>query len=561
MTDRLDGLPETDRRFREYLRDDWAAWLAEYPELATMFGFPGHNDRWTDDSADGIEARRQHLARSAAAIRGFDRDGLGPGERTSFDLYRDLLDTATAGLAYGDDPLPLRLGMPHNLWMPMNQMEGIHGTAADVLAMQPADTAAGLGDVVRRIERLPAAIDQNLRLLRAGLAAGYTPPRIAVRGVPDQIRGLITDDAAASAYLRPFAERPDAVPAGEWSAHAEAAARAYRESVRPALDRLARYFADEYLPACRETIAASALPSGPTAYAWRIRWQTTTAQTAEEIHAIGLREMERIRGEMERIRLETGFAGSLPEFFAFLRQDPRFFFERPDDLLDRYRVIAKTIDPALARLFGTLPRLPYGIQPVPEFRAPSTPTAYYFGGASASGRPGVFYANTYDLKARPRWEMEALTLHEAVPGHHLQIALMEELGSLPDFRRYSGYTAFIEGWGLYAESLGREVGLYKDPYSRMGQLIYDAWRSGRLVVDTGMHALGWSRDRAMQYLRENSGKAELDIANEVDRYIVWPGQALAYKIGQLKFRELRTRAEQALGDRFDVRRFHDMVLA
>ncbi len=547
--------------FREYLASDWRQWLSEYPELGTVFGYPGFNDRWTDDSPDGIARRKHHLSESLKNLKKFQREDLPEADRTNFDLYLDQLTTAESGLEFGDDPLPFHLGMPHNLWMPINQMEGIHSAAADIISMQPASTPSDYDDIVRRLERLPAAIDQNLALLKAGLAAGYSPPRVAIRGVPDQVQGLIADEPGSSALLKPFSEFPDSLPAADRARLEERARVAYANGVAPALHRLHRYLVEEYLPACRESVGASALPSGARGYEFRIRWQTTLDLSAAEIHALGLREVDRLQQEMEAVRLDAGFAGNLIEFFAHLRSDPQFFYSRAEDLLDGYRVITKKVDPGLTHLFGRLPRLPYGVLPVPDFKAPSSPTAYYYGGATASGRPGIFFANTYDLDARPRWEMEALALHEAVPGHHLQLALMEELTDLPDFRRYSGYTAFIEGWGLYAESLGRELGMYRDPYSRMGQLIYDMWRAIRLVVDTGMHAMGWTRDRAIAFFRDHAGKAELDIANEVDRYIVWPGQALAYKIGQLKFRELRTRAEKHLGDRFDVRQFHDLLLA
>jgi len=291
-----------------------------------------------------------------------------------------------------------------------------------------------------------------------------------------------------------------------------------------------------------------------------VRYQTTTPMTPREIHEVGLAEVRRIGAEMKALMKKTGFSGTFPEFLEFLRTDDQFFLPSAEALVDAYRVIAKKTDPGLARVFGCLPRLPYGVLPVPDFRAKSSPAAYYMPGAPATGRAGTFYANTYDLRARPRWEMEALCLHEAVPGHHLQIALAQEVGDLPDFRRFTGPTAFVEGWGLYAESLGEELGHYRDPYSKVGQHTFDMWRSIRLVVDTGMHALGWTREDAIRFFRENTGKSDVDIAVEVDRYIVWPGQALAYKIGQLKIRELRTFAEHALADRFDPRTFHDRVL-
>jgi uncharacterized protein (DUF885 family) len=302
------------------------------------------------------------------------------------------------------------------------------------------------------------------------------------------------------------------------------------------------------------------LPDGEAWYAFSVRQMTTTALGAEEIHRIGLAEVRRIRSEMDAVVARTGFAGPFQEFVDFLRTDDRFFFESADALLVAYRDICKRVDPELTRLFATLPRLPYGVVPVPSYAEKSQTTAYYEPGSPSAGRPGRFFANTYDLRARPKWEMEALALHEAVPGHHLQIALAQELPDMPDFRRHGFYTAYIEGWGLYAESLGSEMGMYADPYAKFGQLTYEMWRAIRLVVDTGMHALGWTRQRAIDFFTDNAGKAEHDIVVEVDRYIVWPAQALAYKIGELKIKELRARAAAALGERFDLRRFHDVVL-
>jgi uncharacterized protein (DUF885 family) len=287
---------------------------------------------------------------------------------------------------------------------------------------------------------------------------------------------------------------------------------------------------------------------------------TTTDLTPKEIHEIGLREVERIRGEMEAVIEESGFEGTFQEFLEFLRTDERFFFDTAEELLTTYRDIAKRVDPKLVEQFGTLPRLPYGVTPVPDYAAESQTTAYYQPGSLEAGRPGYFNANTYDLKSRPSWEMEALTLHEAVPGHHLQISLAQELEDVPEFRKQMGTTAFVEGWALYAESLGEEMGFYQDPYSKFGQLTYEMWRAIRLVVDTGIHSLGWSRERAIEMFERNTGKARHDIEVEVDRYIVWPGQALAYKIGELKIKELRAFAEEELGERFDVRELHDRIL-
>jgi uncharacterized protein (DUF885 family) len=287
---------------------------------------------------------------------------------------------------------------------------------------------------------------------------------------------------------------------------------------------------------------------------------TTTDLTPQQIHDLGLSEVARIRAEMDRVIAGSGFSGDFAAFTEFLRTDPQFYYTKPEDLLAGYRDISKRADPELIKLFGTLPRVPYGVTPVPDFMAPSQTTAYYEPGSLEAGRPGQFFANTYKLDERPKWEMEALTLHEAVPGHHLQISLQQEVEDMPWFRRFGGETAFFEGWGLYAESLGTEMGFYKDPYSKFGQLTYEIWRAIRLVVDTGMHSLGWSRQQAIDYFIANTGKAEHDIVVEVDRYIVWPGQALAYKIGELKIKELRAYAERELGPAFDIRSFHDQLL-
>jgi uncharacterized protein (DUF885 family) len=303
------------------------------------------------------------------------------------------------------------------------------------------------------------------------------------------------------------------------------------------------------------------LPNGKEWYAYNVRRSTTTSLTPEQIHKIGLDEVKRLCGEMEALMAETKFTGTFPEFLNFMRTDPKFFFNNGDELIVGYRDIAKRIDPQLMNQFGKLPRLQYGVEPVPAYSEKSQPTAYYRGGTTEGGRAGVFFANTYNIKTRPKWEMEALTLHEAVPGHHLQIALAQEMQDVPEFRRHGHFTAYVEGWGLYAESLGGDLGMYKDPYSRYGQLTYDMWRSIRLVLDTGIHSMGWTRQQAIDFFKENCSKSEHDIAVEVDRYIVWPGQALAYKVGQLTFKELRDNAKKELGSRFNIRKFHDTALS
>jgi uncharacterized protein (DUF885 family) len=381
-----------------------------------------------------------------------------------------------------------------------------------------------------------------------------------LRDLPKQIADLTPADPLASPLLQPFTEFPPNFPEADRARLTEKAKSIYTASVAPAFRKLHHYVASTYLPACRENIAATALPNGPAAYAFLVRWQTTTNLTPQQIHEIGFAEVKRIRSEMDKVIASTKFQGSFHDFTEFLRNDARFYYDKPEDLVNGYRIIAKRIDPGLAHLFGKLPRLPYGVCPIPDFKAPSQTTAYYQPGSPQAGRPGCYFVNTYNLHARPKYEMEVLSLHEAVPGHHLQISLAQEMENTPEFRKHSGYSAFVEGWALYCESLGEDVGLYSDPYSKFGQLNYEMWRAVRLVVDTGMHSMGWTREQAIQFFKDNTGKTDQDITVEVDRYIVWPGQALAYKLGQLKIRELRAEAERRLATKFNIRAFHDAIL-
>jgi uncharacterized protein (DUF885 family) len=551
---------ETARKLRSYLEADWKRWMEEYPEVATGVGYPGQDNRWRDDSPAGIERRKKHLAESLAALKEISRDALPASEQLNYELYSQLLETSQQGLQHGDDPLPFRFVVPENLWMPLNQMGGIQQGAADTLANTPHHTVAEYEVVLERLKALPAAVEQQIALLQAGLAKGYTPPKITLRDLPKQIADLIPADPMGSALLQPFREFPAGFPEADRARLISQAKTIYASGIAPAFQKLHDYVGATYLPACRENIAAIALPNGAAAYAFHVRWQTTTDLTPKQIHEIGLSEVKRIRTEMDKVIASTAFTGSFHDFTEFLRTDPRFYYDKPDDLVNGYRIIAKKIDPELAHEFGKLPRLPYGVCPIPDFKAPSQTTAYYQPGSPAVGRPGCYFVNTYNLHARPKWEMEALSLHESVPGHHLQISLAQELEDVPEFRKNVGYSAFVEGWALYSESLGEELGRYQDPYSKFGQLSFEMWRAVRLVVDTGMHSMGWTREQAIQFFKDNTGKTDQDITVEVDRYIVWPGQALAYKLGQLKIRGLRTEAEKRLGAKFDVRPFHDAVL-
>jgi uncharacterized protein (DUF885 family) len=526
----------------------WEFTMHASPEFATYVGYPGQNDRWSDQSFEAIEFGRRTTRLMATALESIERAQLTPAEQVYYDLADRRIEQALEGEKFPGE------------YLVISQLEGVHQFIPQMLSVTPARNVEDYEDLIARLRGLPRVVDQTIARLRKGLEEGITPPRVTLRDVPGQVKNLLVDDPLASPMLRAFQKFPSTLAAAEQERLRGAAVQAFAEQVKPAFSKLHDFLANTYVPAARDSIAMSDLPDGRAWYAFTARSYTTTNLTPEQIHQIGLAEVRRIRRQMEELKAAAGFQGSLQEFFTFLRTDPRFFFDRPEDLLAGYRDIAKRIDPELVRLFGRLPRQPYGVTPIPSFMEKSQTTAYYEPGSLAAGRPGNFYANTYDLKSRPKWEMEALTLHEAVPGHHLQISLSQELEGVPQWRKYDHYTAFSEGWGLYAESLGDEIGLYKDPYAKFGQLTYEMWRAVRLVVDTGLHTMGWTRQQAIDYFKDNAGKAEHDIVVEIDRYIVNPGQALAYKIGELKIKELRAHAEKELGARFDVRAFHDRLL-
>jgi uncharacterized protein (DUF885 family) len=546
-------------RLRTQLDDDWKYWMTQYPEVATQFGYPGQNARWTDYSQPAIDARAQYLKESASRLMAIDRASLEANDQLNYDLYRDVLDTAVAGLQFHNDALPIRGVVPHNLLMPVNQLEGVAQDIPRIIALMPAATREDYENLVARLKGVAPLVDQTMALMEQGLAAGLTPPRITMRDVPGQVEADRTDPLT-SPMLEPFTKWPASIAGADRADLTARATAAYREGIAPAFKRLRDFLVTRYIPACRETTAASTLPNGAAMYAYNVKWHVTTNDTPQQIHDIGLAEVKRIRAEMDAVAASTGFKGSPDDFKRYLRTNPKFFFRDAASLLTAYRDITKRAEPELAHLFGRLPQTPYGVVPVPDAVAPSQTTAYYEPGSFAAGRPANMFANTYKLDSRPSWEMMALTLHEAVPGHHIQVALAQELQGLPEFRKNSSYTAFVEGWALYSESLGDEMGLYADPYAKFGQLTYEAWRAVRLVVDTGLHSMGWTREQAIDYFRANTAKTDQDIVVEVDRYIVWPGQALGYKMGQLKIRELRTNAERQLGPRFNVRGFHDVVL-
>lgn len=548
----MQATPADSTRLRGVLDAAWQRLTVEFPEWATTAGAPGRHTGWTDYSPAGFARRRDAWAGILRELRSVRRDRLSDTDRLSLDVALDFFATLESQPAR--DHSTLGYG-----YTPLTQVDGAHLDVPQILAQMPTRTADDYQAIVERIRAVPALVRGLITTLEQDAAAGVTLPRIVLRDVPEQIRAIAVDDST-SPLLEPFRTLPGRVSSPAHERLFVEARRAVRESAAPALRELLEFVERRYLPRARQTIALTALPDGPAWYARQIRKHTTTQLDARAIHDLGLRLVRRLRAEMDSLMRVVGFSGSLEQFAEFLRTDPRFFFTTAGDLVRAYRDIAKRADPELVRLFGRLPRLPYGVEAVPAFFEKSTTTAYYQLGSPNAGRAAVYFVNTYDLKSRPRWEMEALTMHEAVPGHHLQFALAQELENVPELRRQLGYNAFVEGWALYAETLGDEMGFYRDPYARFGQVTYQMWRAVRLVLDTGIHALGWTREQAIAYFKANSTKAEHDIAVEVDRYIAWPAQALGYMLGQLTIEALRDRARAALGERFDIRRFHDEVL-
>jgi uncharacterized protein (DUF885 family) len=526
---------------------DWESTHVESPETATLTGYPGQDDRWTDYSVAALARRRRDLADPVTVLRAIDRRRLDAADRESYDIFARDAREALDGARFPSELLALsQLGGPQYL--------------SNVIARMPTDSAADYERILARLRALPELLRQTRILLDSGAAIGVTPPRVTLRDVPAQLEALVPDDAFRSPLLAPFARVPATVDPADRVHLAAAAERVYSDSVRPAYRRFAAYVRERYVPRARESIAWSALPDGRAWYAYLVRVATTTDRTPAQLHRLGKHEVKRLRAEMERAMRETGYQGDFASFVAMLHADPRFTVRDSASLVRRYREIVARIEPGLPTLFGRLPHLPLVVEAVPSHVAASQPTAYYVSGSPDAHRPGTFYVNTSRLDTRPTWEMEALTAHEAVPGHHLQISLAQELTGLPEFRRYGGYPAFTEGWALYAEGLGYELGLYRDPYSRFGQLSYEMWRAIRLVLDTGIHDEGWSREQAIAYFVANSAKSRPEIESEVDRYLANPAQALSYETGALTIRALRADAERRLGSRFDPRAFHDRLL-
>ncbi|KPZ55350.1 MULTISPECIES: DUF885 family protein [Pseudoalteromonas] len=444
-------------------------------------------------------------------------------------------------------------------YMPLTSEYGFHSSLSYMINSSQYKQPQQLETYLARLEQVPRFFEQNIHWMKKGLETGLTQPQAVLAGYEDSISAYIVDDVTQSDFYSPFKTNTAGLSENDFKALQKKAKRIIKNDVIASYKAYLTFFTTQYKPSARTTIGISQTPNGKAFYKNRAQYYTTTNMSIDEIHQLGLSEVARIRSEMEEIIKEVGFKGTFAEFIHFLRTDPQFYATTPEQLLKEAAYIAKKMDAQLPKLFHTLPRMPYGVAPVPESIAPKYTTGRYVG-SSRSDQAGYYWVNTYALDKRPLYVLEALTLHEAVPGHHLQISLNAELENLPSYRRDAYLSAFGEGWGLYSEYLGIEAGFYQDPYSRFGRLTYEMWRAARLVVDTGMHMYGWSRERAMNFMSENTALSLHNVKTETDRYISWPGQALSYKIGELTIKRLRTEAEQALGARFDIREFHHQVL-
>lgn len=529
------------------IKDHWSWSLAQSPTFATSLGVRAYDDRLDDSSLAAYEAAVEDQKAFLARLVALDAGALPSAERVNYDLLKLDLENDIEAARFGGK------------YLAISNRSGPHTFLTGLPDDLPFFTAADYESYVKRLNAAPAYVEGVIGRLEKGIEAGWVQPCASMAGYEKSIRFHLVADARDSALYSPFDAKPASISAKDWARLKAGAEKAIAEKAVPAIARFAEFYEKAYKPACRAAIGASSLPDGRAWYDHRARVFTTTPRTADEIHAIGLKEVARIRKEMDATIKAAKFEGGFKAFQDFLRTDPQFYAKTPQELMEKNSYVAKKIDGELPKLFGRLPRMPYTLKEIPADIAEGTTTAYYERPAGDGTRAGVYRVNTSKLDTRPLYEVEALTLHEAVPGHHFQIALSQEL-DLPEFRKYGGFTAFIEGWGLYAESLGLDVGFYQDPYANFGRLSYEMWRACRLVVDTGIHAKGWSRDQAIAFMKENTALSEHNITAEVDRYISNPGQALAYKIGELKFKELRARATRALGPKFDIRRFHDAAL-
>ena len=543
-----DDIVEIDEniKFISYLENDWQKNLDENPLFASYVGDKRANDKINPNSISQFNEERQSEIDSLNELYEIDQSKLSEENKLNFKL-KEFGHKSSIGLT--DFPI---------YYLRLNQRGGIQSfyETGNRLVYNTKDDYF---DWLSRLKQFPANIINSLEINKEGLSKGITQPKLITQGVVTQIDAILNSDIENNPYLKVFLEADESIiTVDEKNQLIQEAKDLIINEINPAYEELNLFLKNEYLTKSRDSIGIGDVPGGRKHYEYLAKYFTTTNLTPDEIHQIGLDEIERIRSEMNEIIKQVNWDGDFNSFLDYLRTSPRFYYDNSEDLFNAYLIMSKTIDPLLTKIFKVFPRAPYGVIPIPDESAPFTTTAYY--NSPSPGRPGYFYANLYKPESRPKYEIPVLTVHEAVPGHHFQISIAQELENVPSFRKYQGITAFVEGWGLYSEELGEFMGIYDDPYDKFGQLTYDMWRAIRLVVDTGMHYKGWSREEAINLFIENSAKSILDINNEVDRYIAWPGQALAYKIGQLKILELRNRAERLLGEKYDIKDFHHEVL-
>ena len=536
------------KRLHALFDRSWEQRLRESPQFATSVGRHEYDDRLGSAAPADLARRQEQRKATLEELEAIDRAKLPEADRVNYDIFKRQLLQGIESYELGD------------YQMPINADSGFHSGFSRLAKEMPLKTTRDYENYISRLKQWPRLVGEEIALMRMGVKRGFTVPHATLAGYDKSISAHVVDAPEKSVFWEPFTKFPTTVP----EADRDRLQREGREAVMAAVSgykTFLDFFDNEYYPNTRTTLAAYDLPNGKRYYQEQIREFTSLDLTPEEIHKIGLAEVDRIGKEMEEVMRKTGWTGDLAGFLQFLRTDPKFYAKTPDELLMRASWIAKRIDGKLPSEFKTIPRLPYTVEPVPAEIAPKYTSGRYVGPPEGSTQPGIYWVNTYKVEIRPLYNLTAMTLHEAVPGHHLQIARSRELGQLPNFRRYSYISAFGEGWGLYCEWLGKEMGMYDDdPYSDFGRLAWEMWRACRLVIDTGIHSMGWTRQQAIDYLASHAALPLQEVQTEVDRYISWPGQALAYKLGELKIKELRGRAEKALGTHFDRREFHDVVL-
>ena len=533
-------------RFEKYLSNQWEQNLKDSPIFASLLGNKNFNQDITSNSIEEFVKNKAKLQKDLTSLNSFNYEKLNSDNKLNYKLKRIGLNNSIEAAQYP------------SYYMSLNQRGGVQSyyETGDRLVYE---SKQDYEDWLIRLSKYADNIANTKTNVEEGLEKGYTQPQLVTRQVILQIDNILNSEIEDNPYLKIFLTADNSFfNEGEKEDLINRATLLIKSQIIPAYVDLNNFLKNTYLPNSRSSIGLNGVPGGDKWYEYAARYHTTTNLTPDEIHDIGLREVLRIRKEMEQIITDLEWDGDFKSFLNYLRTSPRFYYDNPEDLLNAYLIMAKSIDPLLPKIFKVFPRAPYGVIPIPAESAPYTTTAYY--NSPAKGRPGYFYANLYKPESRPKYEIPVLTVHEAVPGHHFQISIAQELENVPTFRKYQSFTAFVEGWGLYSEELGEFMNLYDDPYDKFGQLTYDMWRAIRLVVDTGMHYKNWSRQEAIDLFVENTAKSKLDIENEVDRYIAWPGQALAYKIGQLKMLELRNKAEKELGDKYDIKDFHHELL-